>query len=383
MKLSDIPPDEFAHFGVKGQKWGVRKKEESAKSAPSKEELAKREKKAEKFDTRANMYQTRISQLQNVVPRNIYQKRAQNQEIQELTKARDQAIKDAEAKRNGKLSRGQKQAIGGAIVVASIITAVSVKNMTESGDGRRKITKAKAFLQGKDLDDILKKNPALSNKDLTAEAVWHQVARPVNPNYGDIGTKQNCRRATLAYEMRRRGYDVEATRTTNARGQTIAGMYNALTRRGDKLAPSSNTAVVRKIAIDQAMSEQKGREASKLTKMAMNSPWGEHKITRTVGKDLAIEDMSESIFKSLVNQPNGARGELGVGWKMGGGHSVAWEIIDGKPVIFDCQSKSMMSSAADFAKQYGASAVEHAGITRLDDKPLNQDFLLRWVKNAR
>jgi hypothetical protein len=27
MKLSDIPPEEFAHFGVKGQKWGVRNEE--------------------------------------------------------------------------------------------------------------------------------------------------------------------------------------------------------------------------------------------------------------------------------------------------------------------------------------------------------------------
>ncbi len=43
----------------------------------------------------------------------------------------------------------------------------------------------------------------------------------------------NCRRCTFAYEMRRRGYDVAATRTTNGRGQTAVGVYNALNTEGD------------------------------------------------------------------------------------------------------------------------------------------------------
>jgi hypothetical protein len=86
------------------------------------------------------------------------------------------------------------------------------------------------------------------------------------------------------------------------------------------------------------------------------------------------------IFKALASQPDGARGELGVAWKMGSGHSMAWEVVKGKPVIFDAQSGKMFKSDSDFS-EIGAS-VKEAGFTRLDNIELNDDYLMRWLKNA-
>lgn len=86
------------------------------------------------------------------------------------------------------------------------------------------------------------------------------------------------------------------------------------------------------------------------------------------------------ILSSLSKQPNGARGELGMMFKGGGGHSMAWEIVQGKPVIFDTQTGKTYKSALDIAQL--STNLTHSGFTRLDDKALNTNFLMRWVKNA-
>jgi hypothetical protein len=65
---------------------------------------------------------------------------------------------------------------------------------------------------------------------------------------------------------------------------------------------------------------------------------------------------------------------------MGGGHSVAWEIIGGKPHIFDTQSGEVFKDVASFSK-FSENVVE-AGFTRLDNLDLNDDFLQRWVQSA-
>src|SRR4029077_17292919 len=54
-----------------------------------------------------------------------------------------------------------------------------------------------------------------------------EVVAPINPGYGDLGTKMNCRRATFAYEMRRRGYDVKATKSVKGTGQMPLSLLKA------------------------------------------------------------------------------------------------------------------------------------------------------------
>ena len=66
-------------------------------------------------------------------------------------------------------------------------------------------------------------------------------------------------------------------------------------------------------------------------------------------------------------------------WLNGGGHSMAYEIVNGKPVIFDTQRQKVFKDIADL--DIYTSRAKDAGFTRLDNKDLNTDFLQRWLKN--
>ncbi len=59
---------------------------------------------------------------------------------------------------------------------------------------------------------------------------------------------------------------------------------------------------------------------------------------------------------------------------------MAWEIIKGKPVIFDGQTGDVYKSKIDFTAI--ANSVKEVGFTRLDNIDLNNDYLMRWLKDA-
>ena len=239
----------------------------------------------------------------------------------------------------------------------------------------RKVLKGKAFLESKDVGSIFKKNKDLSNPDFDAHDISTFVVRKINPEYGARGTKVNCRRCTFAYEMRRRGYDVSATKTSNGRGQNFAGLYNVLRPEGEKPVRSGIMSTMTRMLkeYDSKTEEVSGPFSSAMKKFSEGL--GEHLI------ESGESDASSAIFSALSKNPNGARGELGVTWKPGGGHSIAWEIVKGKAVIFDTQSGERFDSPEKLAASYGKN-IAKAAFTRLDDKPLNEDFLLRWLKNA-
>lgn len=67
-------------------------------------------------------------------------------------------------------------------------------------------------------------------------------------------------------------------------------------------------------------------------------------------------------------------------WKAGGAHSMAWEVVKGKPVIFDTQTGKRYNNASEFFSM--ARQMKGAGFTRLDNVELDQDFLMRWMRDA-
>lgn len=192
-----------------------------------------------------------------------------------------------------------------------------------------------------------KQNSALTGK-MSVSELHTKVVSPINPGYGAPGTKMNCRRATFAYEMRRRGNDVKATKSKYASGQTDKGVKSAI---GDK-------------------------------KQKFESPWGEKDISKSVKgfSRSSPQKKADTIFTALSTHPNGARGELGVAWSLGGGHSIAWEIVKNKPVIFDTQNGKTYNSAESFAKF--TPIVSAAAHTRLDNKKIDPEFIKRWVTNV-
>ena len=232
----------------------------------------------------------------------------------------------------------------GVAAIATVYGAKGIDNAFQSGRVRSSITRGKKFVTLN--SDYWDKRPDFANKKYSADEIYNKVIPGINPDYPGSGAIMNCRRATLAYEMRRRGYDVQATKTREGRGQTVEGMTKA--------------------------AGFKGRERRQANASFHLSGGGETFIGTGGGKQ---------IFDTLSKQPERSRGELVLNWRApqpgipGGAHSVAYEVINGKAHVFDTQSG---------IKHLEGSPVflnaETSAFTRLDNKDLNEKYLTRWMK---
>lgn len=221
-------------------------------------------------------------------------------------------------------------------VYAAVLLGAMVSTHLDSGKRTQKKTKNIPW----------KVDPSLTGKK-SIDEIHSKVVKPINANYGAKGTKMNCRRCTFAYEMRRRGMDVKATTSKFATGQDTGGLRKAM---GEQNRP-------------------------------FQSVWGEKQIgQRNTMYSQSAKVKSDLIFNSLAQHPDGARGELGVAWMFGGGHSMAWEIVGNKPVIFDTQNGKTYRDSSQF--ESFASTVSDAASTRLDNARIDDAFIRRWVQNV-
>ena len=263
----------LAHHGIKGQRWHHHKtQEESEDREPtSKGELAVNKPKSpsELLADKKTSTTTKTSGTKTST----------------LTPEEQQARHD----RNVKIAKGAALA---AIIIGGSVAAYELKgkdvlseHTIQSGMIFEKEFAGKAF----------KKDASLSGKKTFSEI--EEIAKKVNPSFGAEGTTQNCRRCTFAQELRRRGFDVEATHTETGLGQKTNGLTRAIS-------------------------------TSKL-----DSYQGEHLISRNFERDFKFDPTSEAfqnlspeiqardrlrhgakistaIFSELEKQPEGARGEL-------------------------------------------------------------------------
>ena len=141
----------------------------------------------------------------------------------------------------------------------------------------------------------------LSNlKRKTTETNQNEDMAACNPKYLKGGVyKNNCISCALAYDMRRRGYDVESapidtTSATNGSLPVQLGFY-----KGEKL---------------------KTFEVPK-------------------DPDVAINQFSNQILK----YGDDSRGMLRIRWKNGDGHAAVWEVDDGSVVVRDPQNNTIVN----------------------------------------
>lgn len=137
------------------------------------------------------------------------------------------------------------------------------------------------------------------------------------------GYMQNCANCTLAYDLRRRGYDVDASWNPNSTNiDAIMDWY--------------------KLTDNDVLGVDKGGQ----------------KISRSEAKQI------EKQLKSMY--PEGSYGHMLLYWADGGGHDVVWSIENGKTIIRDCQSNEVVNIEDYLTK---CSAMD---MFRADDKELTE-----------
>lgn len=138
------------------------------------------------------------------------------------------------------------------------------------------------------------------------------------------GYMQNCANCTLAYDLRRRGYDVDASWNPNSTNiDSILEWYNL----------NDNDV----LGVDK----------------------GDQKISRSEAKQI------EKQLKSMY--PEGSYGHMLLYWADGGGHDVVWSIENGKTVIRDCQSNEVVN-IEDYLTKCTAMDMFRADDKELTDK---------------
>lgn len=193
-----------------------------------------------------------------------------------------------------------------------------------------------------------KKKPELAEPGMSLKDIQEKVVKPINPDYPGLGTTNNCMRCTYAYEMRRRGYDVKPSRTIFATGQNAIGKKVILGNQSKNV----------KIKNEQ------------------------YALAKPIVKALNGRPTSTDIMNALAKEPNGSRGELQMSWgPLAGGHSVAYEIINNKPVVIDAQSGKSYNDpkALNELTKMGVSFK----YTRLDNVNLNKVAMPAWMRDAK
>lgn len=138
---------------------------------------------------------------------------------------------------------------------------------------------------------------------------------------------QNCMYCSIAYEMNRRGYDVIANgRKGGGFEEEIVQMF--------------------KLKDDV---------------MTFDTKYGN----------------ANTYLKKFSQMGNGARGIMGVSWKSGGGHALAWEVVDNNLNIIDCQDGHIYKNISE-VKELISKTKGTIDTFRTDNaEPIWNDMLLR------
>lgn len=152
-------------------------------------------------------------------------------------------------------------------------------------------------------------------KKKTTTLSREEDVKRVNPEYetNPGGARSNCTNCTMAYELRRRGYEVQAKLRSNGRSEKFT----------KEMFPK-----VKDVKVVTAPDRKKDEDAFL---RYMN----EYEPKAAAGRNT---ECSQKTINALKSEPPGSRGQILVGWNRWSGHSMAYEITsDGKVNIIDGQ----------------------------------------------
>lgn len=197
--------------------------------------------------------------------------------------------------------------------VVVVGTAGYVAEAAEKGASRARESAAKKRIESDEIDP--KTGLPKSPKNYTAE----EDMKLVNPSRGsgEADIQNNCGYCTLAYDMRRRGYDVTAKKDAN--GTDPFKLYKNFYK--DAKPPKR---VIPK-------------EYEEMLKKYENAP--SYMVTTDRNYKKYQKALINNLQSELLKQGDGARGYLGVRWSgTSSSHSIAYEVRNGKVDVMDAQS---------------------------------------------
>lgn len=175
----------------------------------------------------------------------------------------------------------------------------------------------------------------------------HNDIAAVNHNGAadELGRGTNCLYCTTAYEMRRRGYDVQAQQdwVGGIRGDMPAAMFEGA--KNEILYDFSSTPM---------SSDERYVKTAYATQVLM---------------------------ETVEAQGEGARGYIGVQWAGGqGGHSMAYEVVDGQMHLIDCQTGEDLTGEDIWTERmyYADSCV----VTRVDNCEVDKYMVDRYIEDV-
>jgi hypothetical protein len=306
----------LCHHGIKGQQWGIRRfqdkngrlTEEGRKRYSDQDSKKLLEKQEKKIQKQADAARRRLVGLIESQYKFNKEYTINDKLVKEAVKASNELTdKYTHGVREGE---GKSRAIlyplsGGLMVMNEIPAAISnakIKKTVSEIENNTKIEKSTGLK--------LKKTTMTEDEDM----------KRINPGYHNWSnnTKSNCALCTMAYALRRQGYDVTANGASEGYylSQNLAAFPNA-------------------------------------------------KLKRVEIKRIPISKEKRKEVLEKIGIPNGGYGNLLVKWANGGGHSMIYSVENGIPVIRDCQTNKVYKGIS--CNRIFNNARNDVSIIRLDN----------------
>lgn len=200
------------------------------------------------------------------------------------------------------------------------------------------------------LKSLKKDNPLPDLPLKTKATTLDEDMAAVNPIYHTDNKSQyneNCGACTIAYDLRRRGYDVAAVDEDTYRKS--GGTLNDLVDCYDNAKLIDQSYIARKYNIS------------------------EESLSGHPTKELV-----SCMEKEMLSGGEGARGNFLTVWSLGGGHSISWEVENGEIIYRDCQTNEKV----ELDKWLGLS--DEFYYFRTDNLTPNEriaDYVQNYVRN--
>ena len=225
---------------------------------------------------------------------------------------------------------------------------------------------------------LVRKNKETSAKSDMESVNPNIIQKNGNITYVHARYAYNCSHCTVAYDLRRRGFDVAAHPSDNLYGQsgeTIRKFYKNAENRTTDVAFKSN---VVKNQNAHEISDDDFRKLYRESYMCARANPEEYKE--------AMQKQGEYVLKTCESYGPNARGNISMRFALGGGHSLAFENdSNGNTTFIDTQTYAMKRSPykpggkySDYYKQVicKSDPFFKANVMRYDNAEPDYKFLL-------